>query len=182
MTVLVLIRMEKFKLSASAAASEFCEWVQVGIDVYIPHHKYLVKLHSCPWFWAACATAIVHRNYSFCFYQHNKPSDSKVKFRQATNALKRVQTPTKTKESVTSQKRGSWGFWWIVNSVLKKGKSATPLFSNPEVLSFGSDKAKLFAETFSRNSNFGGSGRSLPVLSSRTNQKLHISFFNSQDG
>ena len=27
-----------FKLSASAAASEFCEWVQAGIDVYIPHH------------------------------------------------------------------------------------------------------------------------------------------------
>ena len=26
-----------FKLSASAAASEFCEWVQVGIDVYIPN-------------------------------------------------------------------------------------------------------------------------------------------------
>ena len=25
-----------FKLSASAAASEFCKWVQVGIDVYIP--------------------------------------------------------------------------------------------------------------------------------------------------
>ena len=24
-----------FKLSASAAANEFCEWVQVGIDVYI---------------------------------------------------------------------------------------------------------------------------------------------------
>ena len=26
-----------FKLSASAAASKFCEWVQAGIDVYIPH-------------------------------------------------------------------------------------------------------------------------------------------------
>ena len=26
-----------FKLCASAAANEFCEWVQVGIDVYIPH-------------------------------------------------------------------------------------------------------------------------------------------------
>ena len=25
-----------FKLCASAAASEFCDWVQVGIDVYIP--------------------------------------------------------------------------------------------------------------------------------------------------
>ena len=39
-----------FKLSASAAASEFCEWVQVGIDVYIPHQKYQVKPHSSPWF------------------------------------------------------------------------------------------------------------------------------------
>ena len=29
-----------FKLSASAAASEFCEWVQVGIYLYIPHRKY----------------------------------------------------------------------------------------------------------------------------------------------
>ena len=35
-----------FKLSASAAASEFCEWVQVGIDVYILHRKYQVKPHS----------------------------------------------------------------------------------------------------------------------------------------
>ena len=34
-----------FKLSAS---SEFCEWVQVGIDVYIPDRKYQVKPHSSP--------------------------------------------------------------------------------------------------------------------------------------
>ena len=54
-----------FKLSASAAASEFCVWVQVGIDVYIPHRKYQVKPHSSPWFSAACAAAIVHRNHFF---------------------------------------------------------------------------------------------------------------------
>ena len=36
---------DTFKISASAAASEFCEWVQVGIDVYIPHRKYQVKPH-----------------------------------------------------------------------------------------------------------------------------------------
>ena len=30
-----------FKLGASAAASEFSELVRVGIDVYIPHTKYL---------------------------------------------------------------------------------------------------------------------------------------------
>ena len=36
------------KLSASAAVSEFCEWFQVGIDVYVPHRKYQVKPHSSP--------------------------------------------------------------------------------------------------------------------------------------
>ena len=36
-----------FKVSASAAASKFCDWVQVGIDVYIPHSCiYLTHLHS----------------------------------------------------------------------------------------------------------------------------------------
>ena len=34
-----------FKLGASAAASEFCEWVHVEIDVYIPHRKYQIKPH-----------------------------------------------------------------------------------------------------------------------------------------
>ena len=67
-----------FKLSASTAASEFCEWVQVGIDVYIPHRKSQVKPHSSPWFSAACAAAIVHRNHFFRLYQHNKSSESKV--------------------------------------------------------------------------------------------------------
>ena len=55
-----------FKLSPSAAASEFCEWVQVGIDIDISHCKYHVKLHSSPWFSAACAAAVVHRNHFFC--------------------------------------------------------------------------------------------------------------------
>ena len=49
-----------FKLSASAAATEFGEWVQIGTDAYIPHLKYQVKPHSCPWFSAACAAVIVH--------------------------------------------------------------------------------------------------------------------------
>ena len=57
-----------------------------------------------------------------------------------------------TKDSMTSQKRGSRDFWRIANSVLNKGKFAIPpLFNGPEVLSSASDKAKLFAEkTFLR--------------------------------
>ena len=121
-----------FKLSASAATSEFCEWVQVGIDVYIPHRKYQVKPHSSPWFSAACAAAIVHRNHFFRLHQENKSSESKVKFRQASNHCKRVLEAakrayaSKTKESITSQELGSWDFWRIANSVLSKGKSAIP--------------------------------------------------------
>ena len=56
-----------FKLSAFAATCDFCEWIQVRIDVYIPHLKYKVKPHSSPWFSAACAAAIVHRNHFSVF-------------------------------------------------------------------------------------------------------------------
>ena len=79
-----------FKFGAFAASSESCERVQVGIDVYIPHRKYQV------------------RNHFFCLYQREKSSDSKVKFRQASNHCKRVlEAPklayaNKTKESIIS--------------------------------------------------------------------------------
>ena len=79
-----------FKLGASGAASKFGEWVGVGTDVYIPHRKYQVKSLSSPWFSASCTAAIVHRNHFFCLYQKDKSSDSKVKFRQASNHCKRV--------------------------------------------------------------------------------------------
>ena len=41
------------------------------------------------------------------------------------------------------------------------------------MLSSTSDKAKLFAENFSKNSNLDGSSISLPVFPSRTHLKLH---------
>ena len=107
-------------------------------------------------------------------YQREKSSDSKVKFRQLSNRCKRVLEAAKvaytnkTKEFIASQKLGSCEFWRIANSVLNKGKSAIP-----PLLSSASDKAKLFAENFSLNSNLDGLGVSLPVFPSRTNLKLH---------
>ena len=113
-------------------------------------------------------------------YQREKSSDSKVKFRQASNRCKRVLEAAKlayankTKESITSQKLGSRDFWRIANSVLNKGKSAIPpLFNGLEVLPSASDKAKLFAKNFSKNSNLDESGISLPVFPYRNNLKLH---------
>ena len=136
-----------FKLGASAAASEFCKWVQVGIDLYIPHRKYQVKLHSSPWFSATCA-------------------------RQASNHCKRVLKAAKlvyankTKESITSQKLGSRDFSQIANSVFNKGKSAIPPhFNGQEVLSSASEKAKLFVEKSFLNNNLDNSGISLNLFS-----------------
>ena len=189
MTILVQIEMSSWSFERCSIlrylqtqcfyCCELCEWVQVGIDVYIPHCKYQVKPHSSPWFSATCAAAIAHRNHFFCLYQENKSSESKVNLRQASDRCKRVleaarlADATKTKESIFSQKLASQDFWRIANIVLK-GKSAIPLLlSGTEVLSFAYDKAKLFAKSFSQNFNLDGSGISLPVFPSRTNLKLH---------
>ena len=89
----------------------------MGIDVYIPHPKYQVKPHLCPWFSPVCATAIAHRNYFFCLYQQNKSSAFKRKFRQASSCCKRfleadkLAYANKTKESILSQKSDSRDFW-----------------------------------------------------------------------
>ena len=81
---------------------------------------------------------------------------------------------SKTKASITSQKLGSKDFCRIANSLLNKDKSTIPpLFNGPKVLSSASDKAKLFAKNFSKNSNLDDSGMSLPAFPSRTNLKLH---------
>ena len=54
-----------FKLSALFADSQFCQWVQVGIDIYIyiPHREYKIKPQPSPLFSVASAVAIVHRNH-----------------------------------------------------------------------------------------------------------------------
>ena len=115
----------------------------------------------------------------FRLYQHNKSSESKVKFRQASNRCKRfLKLPNlhmllKQKSLITSQKLGSWDFWRIANRFLNKGKSAIPpLFNDLEVLSSASNKSKLFGKNFFKNFNLNDSGISLPVFPSRTNLKL----------
>ena len=62
----------------------------------------------------------------------------------------------------------------LVNGILNKGESAiTLLFNGPEVLPSASDKAKMFAENFSKNFNLDDSGVTLPDFPSRINLKLH---------
>ena len=56
----------------------------------------------------------------------------------------------KTKES-TKSPLASQDSWQIANSVLNIGKSSIPpLFNDPEVFSYASDKSKLIAKNFLR--------------------------------
>ena len=131
-------------------------------------------------FFSCLCCCIAHGNHFFRLYQKDKSSASKVKFRQASNRFKRVLEATKpeyankTKASITSLKPCCCDFWSIADSVFYKGKTAIlSLFNGLEVLPSASDKAKLFAENFSNNSNLDDSGISLPVFLSSTNLKLH---------
>ena len=99
-----------------------------------------------------------HSSWKITFFVR---TGSKLKFRQASgNHCKRVLEAAKlayankARESVTSLKLGFRDFWRIANSALNKCKSAIPpQFNGSEVLSSASDKAKLFAENFSLNTN-----------------------------
>ena len=85
------------------------------------------------------AATITQRNHFFRFYQHNESSESKLKFRQASNHCEKVIEAAKfaygnkTKKSITSQKLSPRDFWWIPSSFLNKSKSAAPRLSNVEL-------------------------------------------------
>ena len=115
----------------------------------------------------------------FRLYQTDKSSESKVKFRNASNRCKRVlEAPklpyaNKTKESITSLALRTFGKLQIVFST--KVNLLYLLYSMAWRCS-ASDKAKLFAENFSKNSNLDDPGISLPVFPSKTSLKLHNIF------
>ena len=107
-----------FKRGASDAASEFCEWVQVGV---IPHRKISGQASLISMVFSCLCCRHVHRNHFFPLYQKDKSSDSEVKFRQATKVkfshhykrvpeAARLAYANKTKEPMISQKLGSCDF------------------------------------------------------------------------
>ena len=85
--------------------------------------------HSSSWFSAACPAAIVHGNHFFRLYQKDKSSNSKLKFRQASNRCKRVLGAVKlvyaNKKKISSLPRnlvlGTFGELLIVFSIQRPG-------------------------------------------------------------
>ena len=149
--------------------------------MYIPHRKYQVKPNSSPWFSAACAVAIIHRNHFFHLYQKDKSSESKVKFRQASNYCKRVLEAAKlahankTKEFITSQKLGSWTFGKLPIVNLQKVNLLYLLYSTTRgCCLLHLIKQNCLLKTFLRTLILMTQvSLYIPVFSSRTNLKPH---------
>ena len=120
-----------FKHDATYAPKEIAEWVEIGIDCYIPHRKFQFKPHSSPWF-TPCAAVITHRNHYFHQYHRNATLENKKLFCDSHNRCKRVlkyatsNYAETTRRSFASQLIGYRDFWKICNSVLNRGKSTMP--------------------------------------------------------
>ena len=122
---------------------------------------------------------LIKKGHFYPLYQQNKSSESKGKFRQASNHCKgflRLPNLHVLKEQKTPWLLRNLYFWWIANSVNKTKSAVPPLFKCSEVLSSASDKAKFFAKNFSKNSNLDDSGICLPIFPETSY------FCNSQDG
>ena len=74
-----------FKHDATYAIKVITEWVEIGIDCYIPHRKFQLKPHSSPWFTPSCAAAIAHRNHYFHQYHRNVTPENKNLFCDSRN-------------------------------------------------------------------------------------------------
>ena len=130
-------------------------------------------------FYCLCCCHLLIENMSFiCTNRINLPSLKRISGRLALVAKGFLKLPSLLmlikQKVITSQKLSSQNFYQIANSVLNEGESAMrPLFNGLVVLSSASDKAKLLAGNFSKNSNLDDSIISLLAFNSRTNPLLH---------
>ena len=75
-----------FKHDATYAAKEITEWVEIGIDCYVPHINFQLKPHSAP----SCAVVIAHRNHYLHQYHWNATPENKKLFCDSRNHCKKV--------------------------------------------------------------------------------------------
>ena len=128
-----------------------------------------------PWFSAACAASVVHRNHFFHFYQQNNSSESKNSDRLVIFAKGFLELPNLhmlPKQKSPSLTRnlflGTFGKLLIVFS------TTVNLLYILYSMTWRCCLLHLIKQN-SKNSNLDDSSISLPVFPSRTNRKLHIS-------
>ena len=124
-----------------------------------------------------CCHLLIEIMSFICTNRINLPSLKRISDRLALVAKGFLKLPNLLmlikQKVITSQKLSSQNFYQIANSVLNEGESAMRPFNGLVVLSSASDKAKLLAGNFSKNSNLDDSVISSLAFTSRTNPLLH---------
>ena len=179
---------ESLSSDPTVAAKEISEWIQIGIEAYVPSKTYQVRSVSQPWFTPECSAAIAHRNHYFHRYQRSMTTSNLKLFRQARSSCKRVLLTAKanyashTRSLVSSQRLGTKDFWKICNRVLNKSKSSsTPLVNADGSVSASSySKAQRLCDQFASNSTISDAGVELPTFPSRTQHSLSLPLISSK--
>ena len=164
------------------SAQELAEWLQVGMEAYIPHRTYQVKPRSQPWFTPECAAAICQRNHFFHRYRRDSTTNNLNLFRAARRHCKetlhqaRSRYASYVRDSITNQKLGSKDFWRIYKSVTKKDRSSIPALSKDSssscMATTAAEKAELLCQEFAKNSSLDDGGQNPPPFPPRTGEKL----------
>ena len=173
---------ESFSSDPTVAAKELSDWIQVGIETFVPSKTYQVRPVSQPWFTPECSAAIAHRNHYFHRYQRSMSITNLRLFRQARASCKRVLSTAKanyashTRHLVSSQRLGSKDFWKICSRVLNKSKSSsTPLVNVDGSVSVSSEsKAQRLCDQFASNSTINDAGAQLPIFPPRTQHTVSL--------
>ena len=102
----------KFSASAALRIDVFEPLIELMLELmYICLIANIMSSLSSSWISAVCAANIVHRNHFFRLYQQNKFSESKIKFKQASNRCQMIRETAKladddrTKRSETKGSR-----------------------------------------------------------------------------
>ena len=177
-----------FRGDVNSLAQELTEWLQIGMEAYIPHRTYQMKPHSQPWFTPECAAALSQRDHFFHRYRRDRSNNNLSLFRAARKHCKATLHEAKSRyafhvrESIANQKLGSKDFWRIYKSVTNGNKSSIPALcidsgnTSAFMATTSIDKAELLCKEFAKNSSLEDGGKSPPPFPPRTTEQIS-SFF-----
>lgn len=148
-----------FSDDPNSTADQITEWIQCGIDSYVPSSFKPGRPNSPKWFTADCQRAVLRKNQAFHSWLVSQSPETRAAYISARNSCSRVIDQSKKSyvEKVHDQICNSNpnSFWSLAKSVTSNFcHSAFPTLQNPDG-SLSADpqsKADTFAKMFSSNS------------------------------
>jgi hypothetical protein len=162
--------------------------IHAGMEAFIPF-SYSSSASSSHWFGGACSDSIKNRNAAYRQWLADPSPITHSNFILARNRAHSILRNTKhnfihNKCKNASENPSSRSFWSLIKQITKNftPSSFPPLFSTDgSVVSSPEDKAALFVDRFSTNSNVSDFGISPPTILPLSEPSLKPIFFSYRD-